>query len=75
MMVTVFLLAVSLMIIGYTLTVVEALRYSAAWGLGSLIPPVAVIFALWRVRQQPVSTALLVVPLVFILAIMPSVSA
>lgn len=71
MMVTVFLLAVSLMLIGYTLTVVEAMRYSAAWGLATLIPPLALIFAVWRIRQQPVATALLILPLVLILFAMP----
>ncbi len=71
MMVTVFLLAVSLMLIGYTLTVVEAMRHSAAWGLATLIPPLAIVFAIWRTRQQPVATALLIVPLVFILFAMP----
>ncbi|HET8903744.1 MAG TPA: hypothetical protein VFN16_07100 [Saccharospirillum sp.] len=75
MMVTVFLLAISLMLIGYTLTVVEAMRHSATWGLATLIPPLAVVFAVWRVRQQPVATALLILPLVFILAAMPYLSA
>lgn len=71
MMVTVFLLAISLMLIGYTLTVVEAMRHSATWGLATLIPPLAVVFAVWRVRQQPVATALLILPLIFIFAAMP----
>lgn len=74
MMITVFLLAISLMIIGYTLTVVEAMRYSAAWGLATLIPPLAIVFAAWRVRQQPVATALLILPLVLILFAMPFLS-
>jgi hypothetical protein len=73
-MITIFLLAVSLMIIGYTLTVVEAMRYSAAWGLATLIPPLAIVFAVWRIRQQPVSSMLLVLPLVFILIVMPTFS-
>lgn len=71
MMITIFLLAISLMLIGYTLTVVEAMRHSAIWGLATLIPPLAVVFAVWRVRQQPVATALLILPLVFIFAAMP----
>lgn len=71
MMVTVFLLAVSLMLIGYTLTVVEAMRHSTGWGLATLIPPLAIVFAIWRARQQPVATALLIVPLVFIFVAMP----
>ncbi len=71
MMITIFLLAVSLMLIGYTLTVVEAMRHSAGWGLATLIPPLALIYAVWRTRQQPVATALLIFPLVFILFAIP----
>lgn len=75
MLLLLFYLPLVVFIVGYTLALTEAFRQSMLWGILVLIPPVALVFSIWHIRQQWLPAALMVVPLVFMFGVFPLFSA
>lgn len=61
----------SVSIVGYVILMTEAFRQSMVWGIITLVPPLAVVYGVWHIRQQWKGTLLMVMPFVLLLGILP----
>lgn len=71
MLLLLFYLPLVIFIVGYTLALTEAFRQSMTWGLLVLLPPMALVYSIWHIRQQWLPTILMAVPLAFIFGVFP----
>lgn len=71
MMLLLFYLPLVIFIVGYTLALTEAFRQSMLWGILVLLPPMALVFGVWHLRQQWLPTVLMAGSLAFMFGVFP----
>lgn len=66
-----FYLGLTLFVVGYAWLLVEAFKASIIWGIASLVPPLALVFGIWHIRQQWLPTFVMVTGVFVLLILMP----
>lgn len=67
-----FYLGLTLFVVGYAWVLAEAFKASMLWGMAVLIPPIALVFGVWHVRDQWRPTGLMVLGLAILFGMMPA---
>lgn len=73
MIILLFYFGLTLFVVGYAWVLAEAFKMSMVWGMAVLLPPLALVFGVWHVREQWRPTALMFAGLVASIGIMPAI--